>query len=467
MIRAIVVDDEKLVRKGFISMIDWSSYGIAIVGDCGDGESALELLGQVEADLLFADITMPGMSGFDLIKQVRKRFPHMRSVVLTCHHEFDYVQEALRLGAIDYIVKTLLELDNVDETMLRIVERIKWEDRERPTVQQEQDDKRLSASSCLLFYPLTAEADSTELFRLPSVRRNPFIIMGGGGGITSLVHEPPKDELLKEIACLPRMHWQAALLFGAAEEPLDDVLHTLGATLAQEMYYAGTNDELPQLSYAELASKLVSVPFPNREKVDLELNFDLRWAFHCNDWDRLVKTVEQHRPTPGFIHHFAQTIFSEWNGLLYRQEDAAGLVADLAGCRNWFSLKAVLRRFADLAQRRMVELGFTKEVMVCLIRGSRYMKRYAGEKINQGDVAAYVNMSRGYFSQCFLKFAGVSFGDTLRRLRIERAKDLLLDTAVPVYEIAFMAGFEDERYFSKLFRERVGKLPSEFRADRG
>ena len=92
------------------------------------------------------------------------------------------------------------------------------------------------------------------------------------------------------------------------------------------------------------------------------------------------------------------------------------------------------------------------------------MRENAGSKINQSDVAAEVNMSRGYFSQCFARFAGETFGERLRGMRIELAKSLLVDTTLSICEISSRSGFEDDRYFSKLFRERVGKLPSEFRA---
>jgi two-component system response regulator YesN len=75
-------------------------------------------------------------------------------------------------------------------------------------------------------------------------------------------------------------------------------------------------------------------------------------------------------------------------------------------------------------------------------------------------------MSRSYFSQCFAKFAGDTFGDILRNIRIEHAKSLLLESDYPVYEIASRAGFEDEKYFSRLFREIVGTSPSEYRLGR-
>lgn len=148
MIKAVVVDDERLVRKGFISLIDWSSLGVVIVGEAGDGKSALDLLQQQEVDLLFVDLTMPGISGFELIKMVRQRFTGIRCVVLTCHHEFDYVQEAMRLGAVDYIVKTLLEMENADETIRRLVDRIKWEDNTREALLREEAREWLQIRRC-------------------------------------------------------------------------------------------------------------------------------------------------------------------------------------------------------------------------------------------------------------------------------------------------------------------------------
>ena len=79
----------------------------------------------------------------------------------------------------------------------------------------------------------------------------------------------------------------------------------------------------------------------------------------------------------------------------------------------------------------------------------------------------HINMSRSYFSQCFTRFAGQSFGEMLRGLRIERAKALLLATDAPVYEIAFSAGFEDDKYFSRVFKERVGPLAERVSQRRG
>ena len=124
-IRALIVDDESLVRKGLRLTIPWQDYGIEIVGEAGTGEKALDFIRGEPVDLLLADITMPGMSGLELTKRLRQEYPGIRVVILTCHQDFDYIQEALRLGAIDYIVKTQLEDMDLNAAMERICKAVR------------------------------------------------------------------------------------------------------------------------------------------------------------------------------------------------------------------------------------------------------------------------------------------------------------------------------------------------------
>ncbi|WP_028560545.1 response regulator transcription factor [Paenibacillus pinihumi] len=123
MIRALVADDETLVRKGIITIMPWAKFAIDIVGEASNGRRALELMAHQPVDLLFTDLMMPEMSGMELIREVRVKYPHVQFVVLTCYPEFEYVQEALRLGAIDYILKTQLENARMEDVLSNIVER--------------------------------------------------------------------------------------------------------------------------------------------------------------------------------------------------------------------------------------------------------------------------------------------------------------------------------------------------------
>lgn len=123
MIKACVVDDEKLVRKGIITIMPWEKFSIEVVGEASNGVTALELMDRQHIDLLFTDLAMPELDGIGLIHAVKEKHPHVQFVILTCHHDFEYVQEALRLGAIDYILKTQLENDVMEDVLSQITAR--------------------------------------------------------------------------------------------------------------------------------------------------------------------------------------------------------------------------------------------------------------------------------------------------------------------------------------------------------
>jgi two-component system response regulator YesN len=129
MIKVMVVDDDNLVRKGLISVMPWKKFGMEVVGEASNGLKALEFLESHNVDLMLTDLAMPVMSGVELIRRVRKEFPHVYTVVLTLHQYFEYIQEALRLGAIDYIAKVQLEKDCFEEVLERIYNRMMEEPR--------------------------------------------------------------------------------------------------------------------------------------------------------------------------------------------------------------------------------------------------------------------------------------------------------------------------------------------------
>lgn len=262
MIKTLIVDDENLVRKGLISVTPWERYGFTIVGEAANGVKALEFIMANEVDLVFADLAMPVMPGLELMRRLRDQFPQILIVVLTCHQDFEYIQEALRLGAIDYIVKTQMET----ETMENILERISKRFLKEKAAARSEENKRTAGNY-------------------------PDII------ISREIRNKLSDEIINSI--------------------MDAVKHV-------------------------------------------------------------------------------------WSNL--------------------------------------------------------------DSEISQDAVARRVNMSRGYFSQCFKEVTGKHFGEFVRELKINKAKALLLESNQPIYWIANQLGFLDEKYFSRFFKEHMGVLPSEYRA---
>lgn len=125
MKKVLVVDDDHLVRRGFISMMPWGAHDLEVVGEAGNGRKALEFLEEHTVDLLITDLAMPVMSGIDLMRAVKERHRDISIVVLTFHQEFEWIQEALRLGALDYITKVELEHEQMDEVLGRIVNKMR------------------------------------------------------------------------------------------------------------------------------------------------------------------------------------------------------------------------------------------------------------------------------------------------------------------------------------------------------
>ncbi|GLX67155.1 response regulator [Paenibacillus glycanilyticus] len=121
MIRVLIVDDDKLARKGLISIMPWANHDMVVVGEAANGAKALEFMERHQVDLMFVDLSMPVMSGMELLQVTRQRYPDLRTVILSFHEEFENVQTAYRMGVLDYISKVRLESED-DEQILRRIE---------------------------------------------------------------------------------------------------------------------------------------------------------------------------------------------------------------------------------------------------------------------------------------------------------------------------------------------------------
>lgn len=117
MIRTLIVDDDSLIHVTLRSMIDWEGCGYTVVQDCGSGAQALRYLQDHTVELLITDIKMPGMSGLELMRQLRKNAAMPVTVVLSGYDEFDLVREAFRLGAYDYLLKANISPSGVAEML--------------------------------------------------------------------------------------------------------------------------------------------------------------------------------------------------------------------------------------------------------------------------------------------------------------------------------------------------------------
>ena len=112
MLSVFIVDDEYLIRAGLRQLIPWEDHGFCVVGEAASAEQALEEIRPENTNILITDIRLPEMSGIDLCRQIKARYPQIEVIVMTGYDEFDLVLKALRAGVVDYILKPI-GIDNL------------------------------------------------------------------------------------------------------------------------------------------------------------------------------------------------------------------------------------------------------------------------------------------------------------------------------------------------------------------
>lgn len=118
MIHVLLVDDHTLVREGLKRIIADSNL-FSVVAEAADGNEALQRLRAQAIELVLLDLSMPGRSGVELVKQIKLEFPNLRILVLTMHEEEQYAVRSIRAGASGYLTK-----DSASASLIMAMEKI-------------------------------------------------------------------------------------------------------------------------------------------------------------------------------------------------------------------------------------------------------------------------------------------------------------------------------------------------------
>jgi DNA-binding NarL/FixJ family response regulator len=105
-IRLLVVDDQELMRDGLISILQ-RQPGIEVVGAASDGREAVVKAASTSPDVILMDVRMPVMDGVQATREIRTQMPHARVLMLTTFDDETYIVEALKAGAVGYILKNI------------------------------------------------------------------------------------------------------------------------------------------------------------------------------------------------------------------------------------------------------------------------------------------------------------------------------------------------------------------------
>lgn len=118
ILRVVMVDSNYKARRDIDRKVHWVENDFELVGEAEDGEKALALLPHVQPHVIFTEIRMPHMDGITFIENAKKRWPNIKYVIVSNYDNFDYLRQAMKVGAYDYLLKPV-KPDQINQVLIR------------------------------------------------------------------------------------------------------------------------------------------------------------------------------------------------------------------------------------------------------------------------------------------------------------------------------------------------------------
>lgn len=449
MIRVLIVDDDKLVRKGLISAMPWKAFGMEIVGEANNGENALKFIETHPIDLLITDLSMPVMSGIELMRVVREKYPLIQIVVLSLHQDFEYVQEALRLGAIDYIAKIQLEQEQFEEVLSRIVKLMERQDGAKGASSDQLENGTITGGELYVYYSLYPNMEDNRIS--PAV---PEHAAEAEPGIWYTC-EPPA-------ATAPADPNTAIIRFCGMEGMDRKTILQLIRSYGKKHLFYDYNPEKADICIQ--ADELLTqdndgsvIPMDKLKESWTAAN----WIYEDDVFQDQLWELKELRMPPVRLARIFFSLSDEWNRLYHAILNEPIAIEDFF--LSWYRFELWLQEVRERIRLANTKPLFSPEIQRSIVKAMSLVQHNISEPMTSSEIAQMVNMSGSYFSQCFKQYVGRTYTDYVRDIRMERAKEYLRSTNKTIQWIAEQIGYSDEKYFSRLFREHVGALPSEYR----
>lgn len=124
MYNVVIIDDEPIIVEGISKLVPWEKYGCRVCGCAYSGKEGQEVIRREQPDIIFSDIAMPGFDGLKMIAGLKSEFPDMEISILTGYRDFDYCQDAIRLGVTRFLLKPS-KLEEIEEALFVMTENLK------------------------------------------------------------------------------------------------------------------------------------------------------------------------------------------------------------------------------------------------------------------------------------------------------------------------------------------------------
>lgn len=514
-IPVMIVDDEKLVLEDLRTLVDWEVLGFKIVATAFNGKQAWLKFNEYHPRVIFTDVKMPFMNGLELLKRIREADSEAVLFLLTAYEDFSYARTAIQYGIRDYVIKSTLDETVFTQLLKKLRESLEEHGRVKELVKEKavsefmesQEDQvsdlpdvmAAKAYSYLLIeqdLPLEFADHAVDDGFLCSRKEMIRIIISekpaeyetmaahtGEGRLLIILDIPDSSQqrttdILYAYACrlLRRLeeHFQRSFTIYMPDHKMRLLelkqFERKASESFFEKYFLGGGRVL-SISECRTAESPAGGHTASqiRELQELVEKRDQRSVI---TWLRdNYSLIEQNRDYFG-LKSMSRELFDLLKRLRGQIPEYIGNKAPdpAKNYEEWFDSSHIEKWF----ERHYTDLVSDLEKM----HGNQYSrptrkameyisKNYQKHDLTIKEIAESVRLSSGHLCAMFKKETGKTLNSYITEVRIDRAKQLLEEGELKIYEISTEVGYQSSQYFSQIFYKVAGVYPTDYQKGKG
>ncbi|MCP1103517.1 YesN/AraC family two-component response regulator [Aequitasia blattaphilus] len=505
--RIVIVEDEIKIRTGMAKMIENETDHI-IVGLGSNGEEGLEIIQRFKPDLVITDIRMPNLDGLEMLEKMYERKIQAQTIILSGYSEFSYAQKAIRFGVTDYLLKPLAPEDLL-MTLDKVVKQMQAEEKENNRYAESQLGE-------FLFGKMENTTDSAEKIReLCGVELDSKVLIYAGyvGDAPSGYRELVEKELwdIREKYVGFNLYWfyqENIQIYFCVITAIDkgvDFLQIERTFYNRLMiHYQKCNEKPIWAMHYTKADQLKESVWKIREwipytlvlkekgfiqeedivsiqkndfKYPVEIIKDIKRGICSESIEQMRSGLEsfyqymlklQIEPAEvkgGFIKLYYEIldVLLDFNKPLHDEfKDTNFLkILDAAVSEN-----EVRNAYQDIVKLLLNAKTEREDISNYIIKKAiNHIRENYKEGITLEETARKLKITPVYLSTLFNREVGINFSSFLKQFRMSQAKRLLKGSDLKIYEVAKEVGYQDPKYFAKVFKEELGVSPGDYRQE--
>jgi len=528
MYKAIIVDDDVAVLSFLSTMIAWEDYGFKLVGSYTNALNALEGCKEYVPDLVVTDIGMPGMDGIQFIQKLKETSSNPQFLILSCHDDFKYAQQAVQLRVHDYILKETLNIEKIKDILIRVHERLKETDLMQQNVEKLKFQALQSKSGLKeqwfrdflttpLIDPILWNKQLVDYGVHPGMncyipvvcsihRYHEALLRYKNEDMLKFIVNNAMEELVLKVPNVVYFSYTAkqfCLLFtfrndlkfdqyDRVEAICKELENAIAAALKihfsvvvgsiQQQYIDIKEQFLQFLQGTDMFFYSKSPVIIRSTQIQSMGNQEALLAFYSDYLEILNRYIlEGNSNVEPVVDQFIDYITEDRFQQIMVKQFIFKLVLDIQmkltfkHQYNNEKIQTLLDQMGNIDELKAWMITFLQEAVSIMeqiskqskkaeiIDAQKYVLLHLDQKISLEEVAERLYLNSSYFSRLFKKETGENFTEYVTRMKMEKAKELMLDSNRTIESIAEMLGYDNKGYFVKLYKNHYGVSPRRYK----